>query len=51
MKHWLRERGDRLLRLTIRDTGEKDHIIQLDGKNVSDDTLLTFAKDVASRLQ
>lgn len=50
-KLWLRQRGDRLIRITVRNKDGEDHVIQIDGKNVSDETLLKFCKDAAKRLE
>lgn len=49
VKLWLKQRGDRLLRITVED-GDGKHVIEVDGKNVSDETLLAFIKDAAKRL-
>lgn len=50
-KLWLRQRGDRLLRITARDEGGRERVVEVDGRNVSDETLLAFSKDVAERLR
>jgi hypothetical protein len=47
-KVWLRERGDRVLRLTTRNDGDKA-VIEVDGKNVTDETLRTFAAEALNR--
>lgn len=47
---WLKQRGDRLLRLTVEEKDGK-HVVEVDGTNVSDETLLAFAKDVAKGLE
>jgi hypothetical protein len=49
-KLWLKQRGDRLLRITV-DDGDGKHVLEVDGKNVSDETLLAFSKDAAKRLR
>ncbi|GAB2745647.1 effector-associated constant component EACC1 [Amycolatopsis magusensis] len=50
VKLWLKQRGGRLLRMTV-EVRDGKHVVELDGKNVSDETLLAFSKDVAKRLE
>ena len=50
VKLWLRQRGDRLIRMTVRGRDGADQVIELEGTNVSDETLLTFTEDVVKRL-
>ncbi|WP_157574638.1 hypothetical protein [Nocardia jejuensis] len=49
-KVWLKQRGDRLLRISVTDKSGDTKIIRLDGKNVSDEAMLAFAEDMAKRL-
>lgn len=49
-KAWLRRRGHRVLRITVRDSMGEEHVVLAEGKNVSDETLLAFSKDVGKRL-
>jgi hypothetical protein len=50
VKAWLRQRGDRLARLTFRAADGAEVTAVVEGQNVSDETLLKFAKDVAKYL-
>ncbi|QFZ75201.1 hypothetical protein GFH48_19735 [Streptomyces fagopyri] len=49
-KVWLRQRGHRVLRITVRDSVGDEHVVLAEGKNVSDEMLLAFSRDVGKRL-
>jgi len=50
-KMWLKQRGDRLIRLTVPRTDEDDLVFEIHGENVSDEALVAFAKDVSKQLK
>ncbi|MFG2545693.1 hypothetical protein ACGFOM_24965 [Streptomyces sp. NPDC048594] len=47
---WLRRRGHRVLRITVRDGNGEEHVIVAEGENVSDEALLAFCRDVGKRV-
>ncbi|MEW9530815.1 hypothetical protein [Microbispora sp. NPDC049125] len=51
VKVWLQQRGDRLARLTFRAADGAEVRATVEGRNISDETLLRFAKDVAKHLK
>lgn len=48
---WLRQRGDRLMRLTVKAADGTERSVELEGKNVSDATLVRFAQDAAKHVK
>jgi hypothetical protein len=51
VKLWIKQRGDRLVRLTAHGADGHDRILELDGKNVSDETMVAFTKEVSAQLK
>jgi Effector Associated Constant Component 1 len=50
-KLWLKQRGDRIIRLTVHDGDNQAHVIEIRGENVSDESLVAFAKDASKSLK
>jgi membrane-associated two-gene conflict system component 1 (EACC1) len=48
---WIKQRGDRLIRLTVRGADERDRVLELDGRNVSDEKLVAFFKEFSAHLK
>ena len=50
-KSWLKQRGDRIIRLTVHDGDNQVHVLEIHGENVSDESLVAFAKDASKHLK
>jgi hypothetical protein len=50
-KAWLKQRGDRLIRLTVHRADKDGLVLEIHGENVSDETLIAFSKDVSKHLK
>lgn len=48
---WLRQRGDRLIRLTVKAADGTEQSVELEGKNVSDASLIAFAQRAAKHVK
>ena len=48
---WLRQRGDRLVRLTVKAPDGAERSVELEGKNVSEASLVRFAQSAAKHVK
>lgn len=48
---WLRQRGDRLVRMTVRAADGTERSVEMEGKNISEAALLRFAQGAAKQVK